>query len=167
MQGHPHEPDQTVPSVLQNRKPQARPSDRQSSPSVITANQKESTPLLSRRILIVEDNRDGRESLCTLLQLLGHEVEVASDGLEGVRKALTWEPDVALVDIGLPLLDGYQVAQQLRSMLGNRVVLIAHTGYGRPEDRQRAFEAGFNAHLVKPLDIVQLTFLLGRAPAQA
>jgi CheY-like chemotaxis protein len=106
--------------------------------------------------LIVEDNVDGRESLRTLLEAWGHHVEVAADGLEGVQKALAGQPEVALVDIGLPLLDGYQVAEQLRAILGHTVFLVACTAYGRPEDRHRSFKAGFDAHLTKPVDLDDL-----------
>ncbi len=110
----------------------------------------------ARRILIVEDNLDGRETLRLVLQLLGHRVEVAETGPDGLRKGLAWEPDIALIDIGLPFLDGYQVARQLRQALGDKVYLIAYTGYGQPEDRRRAFEAGFDLHLTKPVDPRQL-----------
>jgi signal transduction histidine kinase len=105
-----------------------------------------------RRILLVEDNPDGRETLRLLLQLEGHHVDVAEDGPQGVKKALTTRPDVALIDLGLPVLDGYEVARQVRSALGDRVHLIALTGYGEPHDRRRALEAGFHTHLVKPVD---------------
>jgi two-component system, sensor histidine kinase len=108
------------------------------------------------RILIVEDNKDSRETLRTLLELLGHQVDVAEDGVEGVHKALTSSPTVALVDVGLPFLNGYQVAQCIRTVLGRSIFLVAHTGYGQPEDRRRAFEAGFDAHLVKPVDWLEL-----------
>jgi signal transduction histidine kinase/CheY-like chemotaxis protein len=115
----------------------------------------------SRRILIIEDNPDGRDTLCLLLQLGGHQVEVAVDGAQGVKKALALRPEVALVDIGLPGLDGYQVARQVRAALGEQILLIAMTGYGEPHDRRRALEAGFHAHLVKPVDPEALQALLG------
>jgi CheY-like chemotaxis protein len=88
-----------------------------------------------------------------LLQLLGHNVAAASDGVAGVETALAWRPEVALVDIGLPLLDGYDVARQLRAALGRGIVLVACTAYGMPEDIGRARAAGFDGHLVKPLDL--------------
>ena len=117
-----------------------------------------------RRVLLVEDNLDNRNSLKALLEELGHVVEVARTGLEGVEAALANVPEVALVDIGLPELDGYQVAQRIRSALGERVRLIALTGYGLPEDVRRARAAGFDAHLVKPVDLEQLERLLAIAP---
>jgi CheY-like chemotaxis protein len=103
-------------------------------------------------ILVVEDNRDIRDSLKSLLELLGHHVEVAGDGVEGVKRALELRPRVALIDIGLPRLDGYQVAKKLRAALGRDIMLVAYTAYGGPEDRLSALEAGFDLHLVKPLD---------------
>jgi CheY-like chemotaxis protein len=104
------------------------------------------------RILIIEDNRDGRESLRRLLEILGDEVETAADGNEGIAKALTWRPQIAVIDIGLPGLDGLEVARRLRQTFGKNICLIAHTGYNRAEDRRRVIEAGFDIHLVKPVD---------------
>jgi signal transduction histidine kinase/ActR/RegA family two-component response regulator len=105
------------------------------------------------RILVVEDNHDGRESLRDLLELWGHEVETAANGPDGVEAALNSLPDVALIDIGLPGLDGNEVAQRIRAALdGDTMALIAMTGYGQPEDRRRALQAGFDAYLVKPVD---------------
>jgi CheY-like chemotaxis protein len=104
------------------------------------------------RILVVEDNDDGREVLRLLLELSGYEVEVAADGVEGVRKAVQGHPDVVLSDIGLPRLDGYQMARQMRRQLGGDLFLISQTSYSQPEDRRRALEAGFDVHLVKPVD---------------
>jgi CheY-like chemotaxis protein len=117
------------------------------------------------RIVIVEDNPDGRESLRLLLQLFGHDVEVTADGLQGVRTILRSRPTVALVDIGLPELDGYQVAQRVRRELGQAVFLVAITGYGRPEDRRQALDAGFDVHLTKPVDPQHLTELLSNGAA--
>lgn len=104
-----------------------------------------------RRILLVEDNSDARQALKDLLELWGHQVEVAQDGLGGVAVALEARPDLALVDIGLPGLDGYRVAQELRARVGEEIRLVAITGYGGPEDRHRALQAGFDHHLVKPV----------------
>jgi two-component system, sensor histidine kinase len=109
------------------------------------------------RILVVEDNHDGRESLRDLLELWGHEVETAANGPDGVEAALNSLPDVALIDIGLPGLDGNEVAQRIRAALdGDAMVLVAMTGYGQPEDRRRALQAGFDAYLVKPVDPEEL-----------
>ena len=105
-------------------------------------------------IVLVEDSDDIRESMKDLLSGLGHEVNVAGDGGDGAELILRVEPDVAIVDVGLPVLDGYQVAARVRERLGrDRLRLIAMTGYGQESDRLRAREAGFDAHLVKPADI--------------
>jgi two-component system, sensor histidine kinase len=118
----------------------------------------------SRRVLIVEDNADSRETLRTLLTLWGHCVDVAENGPRGVEKALSAQPEVALVDIGLPDLDGYQVAEKVRAgQGGDGIYLIALTGYGQQEDRRRALNAGFNAHIVKPVDPKELARLLSEA----
>ena len=106
-----------------------------------------------RRILVVEDNRDARDMLRTLLQTAGHEVHEAIDGRQGVSAALRLRPDVALIDLGLPEMDGYEVARQIRAVdEGRRIMLVAVTGYGSPEDRERSLMAGFDLHLVKPVD---------------
>jgi PAS domain S-box-containing protein len=105
------------------------------------------------RILLVEDNADAREMLSAALRLQGHEVHVASDGPEGVSAALALQPDAALVDIGLPGFDGYEVARRIRAGRPTRATrLVALTGYGQPEDRRRTRDAGFDDHLVKPVD---------------
>jgi signal transduction histidine kinase/CheY-like chemotaxis protein len=118
-----------------------------------------------RHILIVEDSADNRETLQALLEYEGHRVEVASDGLEAIQAAARSHPDVALIDIGLPGIDGYEVARRMRSGLGADIVLVALTGYGRPEDRQRSLEAGFDSHLTKPPDLSELNALLARKAA--
>jgi CheY-like chemotaxis protein len=119
------------------------------------------TSSVPRRVLMIEDYADARDSLRALLELSGHEVREAADGPTGVELALRLQPDVVLIDIGLPGLDGYDVARRIRSApQGHRMVLAAVTGYGQPEDRRRAEEAGFDAHLVKPVDPDQLTELL-------
>ena len=113
-----------------------------------------------RRILLVEDNSDARQALKDLLELWGHQVQVAQDGLDGVAMALEVRPELALVDIGLPGLDGYRVAQELRARVGEDIRLVAITGYGGPEDRHRALQAGFDHHLVKPVKPDELDRLL-------
>jgi signal transduction histidine kinase/DNA-binding response OmpR family regulator len=122
------------------------------------------------RILVVEDSDDAREMLRAALALRGHEVIEARDGPSAVEMVERIAPDVALIDVGLPGFDGYEVARRVRG-LGRRVIrLIAITGYGRPEDRARAQAAGFDAHLVKPVDQLSLTAVLaggGSAPPRS
>ena len=112
------------------------------------------------RILLVEDNDDVRESLRSLLEEVGHRVTTAGDGLEGIERGVESRPDVALLDIGLPGVDGYGVARRLREALGRDVLLVALTGYGLPEDRRRALEGGFDAHLTKPVTLRSVLRLL-------
>jgi CheY-like chemotaxis protein len=117
-----------------------------------------------RRILIVEDQLDSRQTFEKLLSLYGYQVEAASDGLTGLQKALWWKPDVVILDIGLPFMSGYEVAHALREHLGTRTTLVALTAYGQPEDRQRAFAAGFDDHFTKPADLNRLMSVLNQAP---
>ena len=121
-------------------------------------------PVRPRHIILVEDNEDLREMLRTALESDGHRIEVARDGLEGLDIAMATAPDVALIDIGLPGLDGYEVAARLRAAFGNRMALIALTGYGQPADRRRVEEAGFDAHLIKPVSHEELSRLLAARP---
>jgi signal transduction histidine kinase/ActR/RegA family two-component response regulator len=111
------------------------------------------------RLVVVEDIDDARELAAEFLRVQGHAVETARDGAGGLATISSWNPDAAIVDIGLPLIDGYEVARQLRAR-GSRATLIALTGYGQPEDRMRALEAGFDVHLVKPLDFDALARVL-------
>jgi signal transduction histidine kinase/CheY-like chemotaxis protein len=111
-------------------------------------------------ILIIEDNNDARETLALLLQILGHRVETAATGPEGVKLALSARPQVVLIDLGLPGLDGFEVARQLRAALGEGARLIALTGYAQEEDRRRTQEAGFDAHLPKPVELEELNRVL-------
>jgi PAS domain S-box-containing protein len=114
------------------------------------------------RILVVEDNDDAREMLCELVRLLGHEVHETADGLRGVEMALRLLPDLTLVDIGLPGVDGYEVARRIRNdPRGRPLRLVALTGYGRREDRERALAGGYDDHLVKPVDPARLAEALG------
>ncbi len=121
------------------------------------------------RLLIIEDNADVRETMATLCEAWGHEVEVACDGLEGASKVLELRPDVALVDIGLPGIDGFEVARRVRAdPRGAAIRLIALTGYGSPEAIAEAIAAGFDFHVTKPADPDRLAALLisvGRAPS--
>lgn len=113
-------------------------------------------------VLLIEDNADAREALRVLLELDGYDVEAAGDGPQALEIARAKTPAVALIDIGLPGIDGYEVARRLRALSGPRSFLVALTGYSDPEDRHRAEEAGFDAHVVKPVDPDELTRLLAR-----
>lgn len=120
---------------------------------------------VARRILIADDNNDALESLATLLQLNGHEVFTATNGGTALQCAERQRPEVVLLDIGMPILDGYEVAKRIRQHpWGQRITLVALTGWGQDSDRRRSREAGFDSHLVKPLDLETLTDLLARLP---
>jgi len=110
-----------------------------------------------RMVLIVEDNKDGADTLAMLFKMMGHQVRVAYTGADGLRAAETQLPNVVLLDIGLPGMNGYEVAKRLKDLPNSEgTMLIAMTGYGQDEDRQRSREAGFDYHLVKPVDPAQL-----------
>ena len=117
---------------------------------------KPSSSLSSRRktrILVVDDLPDSADSLALLLQSHGHEVRTSYDGADAVEIAREYRPDVVLLDLGLPQLNGYEAARRLRGLsLGEPVLLIAITGWGQEEDRWRTHEAGFDQHMVKPVD---------------
>ena len=120
----------------------------------------------SRRILVVDDNRDSAESLTLLLRLAGHEVMAVHDGLAAVETVDSWNAEIVLLDIGLPEMDGYEVASTLRQRPdGKRFTLIAVTGWGQDADRRRSREAGFDAHLTKPVETTTLQKLLAAIPA--
>jgi len=113
------------------------------------------------RVLVVDDNRDSADSLGMLFRLVGHEIRTAHDGLEAIAAADEFRPDAILLDIGLPKLDGYEVARQIRRLdWGRKTTLIAVTGWGQAEDRERSEEVGFDHHLVKPVDPSALLDLL-------
>jgi CheY-like chemotaxis protein/nitrogen-specific signal transduction histidine kinase len=118
----------------------------------------------SRRVLVIEDHVDAGNSLCALLETYGHAVQVARSGPEGIERARAFKPAVVLCDIGLPEMDGYEVARRLRAEpeLG-RVTLVALSGYARPEDVAKAREAGFDFHLAKPPDLAALAKVLAAA----
>ena len=119
------------------------------------------------RILIIEDNQAGALSMQLLLKQLGHDVEVAYNGLDGLAAAERFKPQVVLCDIGLPGLDGYQIAQQLRQREeGGKTFLSALSGYGQDEDKRRALAAGFDMHFVKPLKIDLLENVLAELEKQ-
>jgi signal transduction histidine kinase len=129
---------------------------------------KAEAPPSARRVLIVEDNPDAQEALTCLLKLWGHEVHVADDGPAGIEAAITWRPEIALIDLGLPTVDGYEVARQIRSAVGLAApLLIALTGYGAPEQRAQALAAGFDLHIVKPVEPERLGALLEEYAARA
>ncbi|MBC7603536.1 MAG: PAS domain-containing protein [Ramlibacter sp.] len=116
------------------------------------------------RILVVDDNPDAADSMAKLLELSGHVVRIACDGLQAVEAAAHWTPDVVLLDIGLPKLDGYEAARRIRAQRngGDGVMLIATTGWGQDDDRRRSREAGFDAHLTKPVDFRDLTMMMAQ-----
>jgi PAS domain S-box-containing protein len=136
----------------------------QKEPAVLAgAPETASPPARGLRVLVIEDNQDSANSLRILLEMYGHQVVVAYTGLEGVRAAHECRPDVVLCDIGLPGLDGYGVARQLRSNPATATArLIAVTGYGSEEDRRRALASGFDFHLTKPADPGRIRQLLQR-----
>jgi len=117
-----------------------------------------------RRIVVVEDNNDVRDLLRLKLRRLGHEVDAVGDGHAGVQTIVERRPDLALVDIGLPGIDGYEVAAQVRRSIGQDVVLVAVSGFGQPEDKRKAFDAGFDEHITKPADVSDIESLLSRLP---
>jgi signal transduction histidine kinase len=120
---------------------------------------------VKRRILLADDNSDALESLATLLELGGHEVVTASNGALALECAERHRPEVVLLDIGMPMLDGYEVARRIRVQpWGQKITLVALTGWGQDSDRRRSREAGFDSHLVKPLDMDKLTELLEKLP---
>jgi CheY-like chemotaxis protein len=112
------------------------------------------------RVLVVNDHADNVESMALLLRLYGHEVDTALGGPAALRAARANPPEVVLLDISMPGMNGYEVARQLRSMFQDRVVLIAMTAYGFEEDKRRCVEAGFDYHFVKPADPVKVEQLL-------
>ena len=119
--------------------------------------------MVQRRILVADDNPDARESLAALLALSGHEVFRAQDGSDALQSAERYRPHIALLDIGMPHANGYEVARRIRGEpWGQDMVLIALTGWGQESDRRRSHEAGFDNHLTKPVDPDVLDELLAR-----
>ena len=114
------------------------------------------------RILVADDNEDAAQSLAILLRMQGHEVRMARDGVQALDVAADFHPDVLLLDIGMPRLDGCEVARRLRAADGGAdLVLLALSGWGRAEDEQRSLEAGFDRHLAKPVDLERLERCFG------
>ncbi|HEX7908761.1 MAG TPA: PAS domain S-box protein, partial [Paraburkholderia sp.] len=121
----------------------------------------------ARRVLVVDDNHDSADSLATLLRMLGHDVHIAYDGLRAVEEAAALLPDMILLDIGLPGLNGLEAARRIRGQRADgRVLLVALTGWSQEEDRRRSLEAGFDAHLVKPVALDDIEVLLARLSPQ-
>jgi CheY-like chemotaxis protein len=120
-------------------------------------------PVSGRRVLVVDDNRDSAESIAVLLRLCGNDVRTTHDGRLAVEIALAYRPDVILLDIGLPKMNGLEVCRHLRLDPNmQKVLIVAMTGYGQEEDRLRSQKAGFDVHLVKPVDLQQLYEMLAR-----
>ena len=125
-------------------------------------------PATTHRILVVDDNEDSAQSLAMLLRITGNETFIAHDGQAALDAASKHHPDVVLLDIGLPALNGYEVARRIRSQpWGKEIVLIALTGWGQEDDRSASRGAGFDAHLVKPVNHEELTRLLAAIPSHA
>jgi PAS domain S-box-containing protein len=135
-------------------------------PEALSDGEPQSAPRTARRIVVVDDNRDGADSMAALLQIRGHFVQVAYDGPTGLALALAHRPEFAFIDIGLPGMDGYELARELRALPGGReLVLVALTGYGRDEDKVLSKDAGFDHHLVKPVRGEALERLLAHGAA--
>jgi CheY-like chemotaxis protein len=112
-------------------------------------------------VLVVDDNRDSAETLTLLVRRMGHEVATAYDGLDAVERAASFQPEIVLLDIGLPRLNGYDAARRIRERVPRgAITLIAVTGWGQDQDRRRSKEAGFDFHVVKPVDPDDLETLL-------
>src|SRR5262249_33966309 len=123
-------------------------------------------PARSVRVLVVDDNVDSAEMVCAALEQLGHRVAMAHDGAAAVDQATAFAPEVVLLDLGLPEIDGFEVARRLRRS-GSRAHLVALTGYGLERDRAATREAGFDAHLVKPVDLATLQDAIAAAAGSA
>ncbi len=121
---------------------------------------------LSRRILVVDDNVDAAEMMKALLELQGHKVHVAYEGQAALASLAEFTPEIALLDIGLPGMDGYELARRLRETKACAAYLVALTGWGQEEDRRRAGDAGFDAHLTKPADPAEIERLIARVPSR-
>ena len=121
--------------------------------------------LPGRRILIVDDNRDGANSLAMVLRMLGNQVFITYDGIAALQAAEAYRPDLVLLDIGLPRMDGHEVCRRIREEpWGADMLLVAVTGWGQAEDRRQSLEVGFDLHLVKPVNPSDLETLLSKEP---
>ena len=143
-----------------------KPTGRSADPGLQSSITNHQSPI-PRRVLVADDNRDAADSLGTLLGLLGAEVRVVYGGPEAVAAAAAYRPAVAFLDIGMPTLDGHEVARRVRELPGGRdVTLVALTGWGQEADRRRTAAAGFDHHLTKPADLPALRSLLASPDAR-
>ncbi len=127
----------------------------------------ENTPGPCCRVLVVDDNRDAAATLSMILKRMGHEVRTAYEGETAVTQAEEFRPELVLMDLGMPKIDGYEAARRIREQpWGKRIFLVALTGWGAAEDRQRTKDAGFNSHLVKPVGMDILIRLLAEIPTR-
>jgi CheY-like chemotaxis protein len=138
-------------------------SEHQPRPAPATA-----APTMPKRILVVDDNEDAAATLVMLLQMSGNDTAIAYDGVEALEKASVFDPQIVVLDIGLPDMDGYEVCRELRARPhGDSLIIIALTGWGQEEDRKKSAAAGFDGHLVKPVDLARLNELLAKTGANA
>ena len=120
--------------------------------------------ILKRRVVVIDDNHDAANTTAMLVEALGGECRVAYDGISGVHDVLAYRPEIVLLDIGMPGLDGYETCSRIRRELGHSVLVVALTGFGREQDRDKALQSGFDAHLTKPVDPKELARLLSELP---
>jgi CheY-like chemotaxis protein len=145
-----------LPALVEDEHPLERPSETVP------------TPIVPRRFLVVDDNVDSATTLAALLEMKGNEVELAFDGLQAVESANRFHPDVILLDLGMPKLNGYDACRRIRAESWSRnTVLVAVTGWGQDSDRRKTSDAGFDAHIVKPVDVRLLEKTLGSLPLPA
>ncbi len=157
-----------IPAVPQETAPTPATSARPTTPSPSLKPSDAPPSPLSRRVLVVDDNVDAAETLKGLLLILGNTVRTANDGMEALAQAASFMPDVIILDIGMPILNGYEAARRIREIPGlQNVRIIALTGWGQEEDRRRSADAGFDHHLVKPIDLDELEKLVLAPPSRA
>jgi len=118
------------------------------------------------RVLVADDIPDAAEMMRMMIECMGHDVRVAVDGVQAVEIAEQFEPQIALLDIGMPRMDGYEAARHIRAALGDRVFLVAVTGWGQEEDQRRAYAAGFDRHVTKPAEPAVLESLIASVAEQ-
>jgi CheY-like chemotaxis protein len=139
----------------------------ESAPPERTAPAPKAAAFAPRRVLIIDDNRDQATSLAMLLELMGHEVKTAFDARTAIGVAARFEPDLAMIDVSMPGMDGNELARRLRQDPSlSTTTLVALTGWGQEADRKRSRDAGFDYHLVKPADIAQVEKIIAAAPAR-